>query len=869
MDKRKRPKVKRLNKMPQGGIMDKIVLIDSNSLINRAFHALPPLQLSSGLYTNAIFGYISMLQKLISEEKPKYICAVFDCRAKTFRHEEYTAYKATRKPMAEELAQQIPVLQELLELMGVKILKKEGYEADDIIGTIAKRFDIPTVIVSGDRDCLQLVDDTTVVYNTKRGVSDIKIYDKKALLEEGFTPEQIIEYKGLAGDSSDNIPGAPGVGEKTAVTLLTQYGSIEGIYNNIEDLKGKLKENLINNKDLVLFSKKLATINTDVPIDCKLEDMLFAYPLSADAKVKMQELQFKNLIGRFEFASENESTPVYGQEVESETITLTNYEETKKQIAKIPKGSKIYLNWNDDIIIAYKNKVLIIKISRDLFGDGVSEYDLNEILTPVLNKNYHKILFDVKQYMHLFDSYKIAFEPPYDDILLMGYLINSTKVIKDEESLLEDYGFANKNRGGEGLALYEILVKKLAEYDLNKLYYEIELPLIKCLFDMEQAGFRIDIEILEELDKQFSEEIERLLAEIYKIAGEVFNVNSNKQLAEILFNKLKLPHAKKNKTGFAVSADVLEELEHPIVEYLLNYRQLAKLKSTYIDGMRAVMNKGSFCVHTSFKQCLTATGRLSSTEPNLQNIPIRRALGREIRRMFIPSNNCMLVTADYSQIELRILAHFSQEEKLIEAYKNDIDIHTLTASKIFKTPIEEVSSSMRSQAKAVNFGIIYGISSFGLSKNAMVSQYAAKEFIKEYFLTYPKVKEYMDNNVALAKKQGYLKTIAGRIRFFPELTSSRYPIRSFGERAAMNMPLQGSASDIIKIAMLRVAEELKKNGMDAKIILQVHDELIIDCPNEEVDKVKELLKNCMESAIKLNVPLIANVSVGKNWFEAK
>ncbi len=849
--------------------MNKIILIDSNSLINRAFHALPPLQLSNGMYTNAIYGYISMLQKLISEEKPTHICAVFDCRAKTFRHEEYIEYKATRKPMAEELAQQIPVLQELLELMDIKILKKEGFEADDIIGTIAKRFDTNTIIVSGDRDCLQLVDDTTVVYNTKRGVSDVKVYDKLALKEEGFTPEQIIEYKGLAGDSSDNIPGAPGVGAKTATSLLAQYGSIDGIYNNIDDLKGKLKENLIAYKDKVLLSKKLATIFTDVDIDCSLDDMRFSYPIKIDAKIKMQELQFKNMINRFEFDSNEERGLVFGQEVESEVIELTEYDKIIKEIAQIPKGSKVYLSWKDNIIVAYQKKELIIKISYDLFGEGITESDVGKILAPLTGKDYHKIIFDVKQCMHHFCSYNLTLEPPYDDILLLGYLINSTKVIKDEESLLSDYGFGSVNKGGEALVLYDILLQKLSEYSLEKLYYEIELPLIKCLFDMEQAGFKIDIEVLEELEKQFSEEIEKLLSEIYKIAGETFNVNSNKQLAEILFNKLKLPHAKKNKTGFAVSADVLEELEHPIVESLLSYRQLAKLKSTYIEGMRSVMNKGTFCVHTSFKQCLTATGRLSSTEPNLQNIPIRRALGREIRRMFVPSNNCMLVAADYSQIELRLLAHFSMEEKLLAAYENNIDIHTLTASKIFKTPIDEVTSGMRSQAKAVNFGIIYGISSFGLSKNAMVSQYSAKEFIKEYFVNYPKVKEYMDSNVELAKKQGYLKTISGRIRFFPELTSSRYQIRSFGERAAMNMPLQGSASDIIKIAMLKVDKELKVNNLDAKIILQVHDELIVDTPLSEVDKVKDILKDCMESAIKLNVPLIANVSVGKNWFETK
>lgn len=868
--------------------MNKVILIDSNSLINRAFYAMPPLQIASGLYTNAIYGYLAMLQKLISDEKPTHIGAVFDCRAKTFRHLEYDAYKATRKGMPEELAQQVPVLQELLALMGVKILFKECYEADDIIGTIAKRFDAYTIIVSGDKDVLQLVDDTTVVYHTRRGVSDVKIYDKKALLEEGFTPEQIIDYKGLAGDSSDNIPGAPGVGAKTAMNLLNSYHSIEGVYENIEQLKGKLKENLMLNKDKVMLSRSLATIHTSVDIDCSLDDMAFHYPINMKAKVMMQELQLRNLIGRFAFTEVNENITVknndaikvddvqdgveetvFGLKIDAEVKTLQNFDDTKREIDKIPKGSKIFISWHgqDKIIVAYSNIELVIMLSYDLFGEGITESEAGNFLAVLLSKNYHKIMFDIKQYMHFFCSFKINIEPPYDDILLMGYLVNSNKVIKDEEGLLADYGFGSINKGVEALSLHSVLKNKIAETGLQKLYYDIELPLIICLFDMERAGFKIDIEVLEELDKYLSGEIAGLLENIYSIAGEQFNVNSNKQLGVILFEKLKLPHIKKNKTGYAVGAEILEELEHPIIEFLLRYRQMAKLKSTYIDGMRAVMNKGTFCVHTSFKQCLTATGRLSSTEPNLQNIPVKRAEGREIRRMFIPSKDCLLVMADYSQIELRLLAHFSNDEHLIYAYEHNIDIHTLTASKIFKTPIEEVTSAMRSSAKAVNFGIIYGISNFGLAKNAMVSNSEAKEFIKEYFATYPRVKEYMDNNVKLAKQQGYLKTLEGRIRYFPELTSPQYAIRAFGERAAMNMPLQGSASDIIKIAMLNVNKALKDHNLCAKIILQVHDELILDTPIEEVEQVKILLKNGMESAAKLRIPLTANVSVGKNWLE--
>lgn len=848
----------------------KIILIDSNSLINRAFHALPPLQLADGMYTNAIYGYVSMLQKLISEEKPTHICAVFDCRAKTFRHLKYDGYKATRKPMAEELATQIPVLQELLSKMGIKILFQEGVEADDIIGTLAKKFDKYTIIVSGDRDCLQLIDDSTTVYLTKRGVSDVIKYDEKTLMEDmGFTPKQIIEYKGLAGDSSDNIPGASGVGPKTASDLLKQYNDIEGIYANLEDIKGKLQERLSENREKVFLSKELATICTSVNFDCELKDLEFNYPLKAEAYAMMRRLEFKKLTDRFKFETETEDIAV-GKEITVENVAINGIDELAELVKSINVGSTIAIYASGNALnFSCDGKSYDIAFSVDLFGSGISDYDAFKVMTPLFEADYKKIFYDVKHIKTILNVYGVEVSQPYEDLQLKGYLLMPGRNIKDVKELLLAYGYGGKSIAAELLSLNDDLDTKLEEMELKKLYTDLELPLIQCLYEMERAGFKIDIAVLNELDSIYTEQIEKLLKEIYLLVGEEFNVNSTKQLGYILFDKLKLPHAKKNKTGFSVSAEVLEELEHPIAETLLKYRQVTKLKSTYIDGMRSVINKKTGKVHTCFKQSLTATGRLSSTEPNLQNIPVRRAEGREIRRMFIPGDNSALVSADYSQIELRLLAHFSQDENLIEAFKTDVDVHSLTASKIFRVPLEKVDGSMRASAKAVNFGIIYGISSFGLAKNAMVSNSQAKRFIEDYFATYPKVKEYMDNNVKEAKANGYLRTMLGRVRYFPELTSTQFNIRAFGERAAMNMPLQGSASDVIKLAMLKVDAALKSHGLKARLILQVHDELIVDTPLDEVEKVKAILKECMENVVQLRVPLIVNVASGKNWFEAK
>ncbi|MBR1747971.1 MAG: DNA polymerase I [Clostridia bacterium] len=846
----------------------KILLIDSNSLINRAFHALPPLQLPDGSFTNAIFGYLSMLQKLISEENPTHICAVFDCRAKTFRHLRYDGYKATRKPMPEELALQIPILKVMLQKMGIKILFKEGYEADDIIGTLGKRYNIDTIIVTGDRDCLQLVDDTTTVFWTKRGVSDVIKYTPESLLSlDGFTPSQIIEYKGLAGDSSDNIPGAPGVGAKTATDLLHSYKDIDGVYDHIDEIKGKLREKLLENKDQVYLSKELATICTTVDLPCELSEMTFDYPLKADAYAMMQKLQLKKLIDRFSFAGVEDVKSELKQ-VECNTISVSTKEELEKALILL-EGEDISFIWDEIVQLSDGKNNICISISTDLFGVGLSEDEAIMLLSSVLKSNKNKVLFDVKQLKTILAAYGIDIEQPYDDLSLMAYLINPGRTVKNLSQLLEGYGFSGKNAAAEMIELKKVLIQRLQKDELLTLYRDLELPLIECLYSMEKIGFSIDIKVLNELDTLYSNEIQKLTTQIYQLAGEEFNINSNKQLASVLFDKMSLPHKKKNKTGYSVDADALEEIDHPIANALLKYRQMTKLKSTYIDGMRNVINQKTGKVHTYFKQNLTVTGRLSSTEPNLQNIPVRRAEGKEIRKMFVPSEGSVLVSADYSQIELRLLAHFSEDEKMIEAFCNGSDIHAITASKMFKVPLDQVSASMRSSAKAINFGIIYGISSFGLAKNASVTNSQAKQFMSEYFDTYPRVKVYMENNVKLAKEKGCLRTMLGRIRYFPELSSSQYAIRSFGERAAMNMPLQGSASDIIKMAMLRVWNALKGNGLSSNLILQVHDELILDVPKEEEAIVREILLNEMQNVVKLRVPLLVNISSGNNWYEAK
>lgn len=843
--------------------MTKILLLDSNSLINRAFYAMPFMSTKDGTPTNAVYGFVNMLIRLIEEHKPTHIAAVFDRKEPTFRHKMYDGYKATRKPMPDDLAKQMPVLKDLLSVMDIKLLELPGYEADDIIGTIAKRFDDDTIIVSGDRDVLQLVDGNTVVFNTKRGVTDIKVYNLESLKEEGFTPSQIIEYKALAGDHSDNIPGASGVGEKTALSLIEQYGNIDNLYANIGEIKGKLQERLIADKDTVYLSKTLATINTDVPVECGLECMAFCGQYRSAFFDTLQKLEFKTLMTRLAKNRKEEIAAV-------ETLPVAEIKEHKitdlSELAALTKDVKsicIYIAKN--IHFTFDGTAeYIVEPSENLIDTGISFDDALNALKPVLQGGAVKIIFDVKSVKHTLSGMGVEINPPYEDVLLKNYLIDSNRTAKSLEELMTEKGYK-----APAAALFHLN----KEYDavmervsLTHLYRDIELPLIEVLYSMERAGFCVDITVMEELNSKYSAVVEELAAEIYALAGENFNINSPQQLGRILFEKLNLQRGKKTKTGYSVAADVIAELDHPVIPILLKYRQFVKLQSTYINGLRSVMDPVTKKVHTVFKQCLTSTGRLSSTEPNLQNIPIRTDEGREIRRMFIASPGNLLVSADYSQIELRLLAHFSGDPVLLDAYREGRDIHAVTAAKIYGKDLSEVTKSERRDAKAVNFGIIYGISAFGLANNIGISPYKAKAFQDKYFETYPYVKNYMKNNAEMAAKLGYIKTLAGRIRYFPEFQSSNFNIRSFGERAAMNMPLQGSASDIIKIAMLNVYRELKKRNLKAKLILQVHDELVIDTPENEVHEVKELLKTCMENAASLNIPLIAEAKSGRNWY---
>lgn len=862
--------------------MEKIILLDSNSLINRAYYAIGYLSTKDGQYTNAIYGYISMLARLINDEKPTHICAVFDEREKTFRSELYSEYKANRKGMPVELAAQLNPLKDILRAMGISVLSKSGFEADDIIGTLSKRFDADTVIVTGDRDSLQLIDGKTRVFYTKQGVSNIIKYDEKTLAGEGFTPQKIIEYKALAGDKSDNIPGAKGVGEKTALELLSKYENIEGIYSNLEKIeKPALKARLAESMENVFLSKRLATIDSAVDIQCGLDDLIFRYPVPKRAEKLLLALELKTLANRFKYYDDlaedepetefaNEQADAYKDFGNISSVEIAESETLKNFISGIPYGSNVAVYYSGSgINVSHGDTEAKIQIVEGLFGVGLSAGDAEELLAPLYSKEYINIVYDAKTQMHFLSNSGICLMRPYEDIQLKAHLVNPNRRLDGVEGLIEEFGLDKNFPAASILRLNEILDKRLEELELTGLYRGLELPLIECLYDMEREGFCIDTVRLAELSLLYDGILFGLTENIHNLAGEKFNINSNKQLSGILFDKLNLPYAKKNKTGFSVSAEVLEELDHPIAYELLKYRQYSKLKSTYIDGLRSVMNKMTGRVHTSFKQCLTVTGRLSSVDPNLQNIPVRTSEGREIRKIFIASPGRKLVCADYSQIELRLMAHFSKDEQLITAYKNSDDIHALTAAKIYNLPLSEVTSEMRRSAKAVNFGIIYGISGFGLSQSLDITPYKASQYITEYFKTYPGVKDFMDENVRIAKEKQMLRSLMGRIRFFPELKSSKYQMRAFAERAAMNMPLQGSAADIIKAAMLKVYVALKDGNYKSRMILQVHDELILDCPENEVEDVKSLLKECMESAVTLAVPLIANVSDGKNWFEAK
>lgn len=817
---------------------------------------------AEGRHTGAVYGYLNMLLKLISDLKPTHVIAAFDMKVPTFRHKEYDGYKAKRKPMPDDLVEQLPILREVLGAMGIYIAEKEGYEADDIIGTVAKRFDVDTCIITGDKDSLQLIDYNTFVYRTVKGVTDIVRYDEKTLLEkEGFKPYQIIEYKAIAGDTSDNIPGCPGIGDKGARELLQAYDNVEGIYDNISSIKPGVAKKLLENRETVELSKNLATIDCDVPIDICLDDLLFRPDVNGVVSI-CKKYNFNSTIGRVikELGGEEVTTT---SEEDSVDVIEIEFSELKRLLKK--ERGAIAIHLDEDVTVSLDGKTEYkIVLPKTLF-DYDSESDPKEIFLYLFSLPNKKILFNAKSYFYFLDG-EVLEDKNFEDVQIISYLINSSESSATIQDVAKRYGYRDAVGAGILMRLYDRLINVLDDDGLEELYQKVEKPLVKVLFSMEKAGLKVNLETLKGMRRKLNDEVKQLLDKIYEISGENFNVNSPQQLGKILFEKMGIPNKQKK---MSVAADVLESIDHPIISPILQYRHKQKLLSTYIDGMEPLIDKSTNMVHTSFNQCLTVTGRLSSTEPNLQNIPVRDDEGREIRKMFEATDGSVLISADYSQIELRLLAHFSQDEQLLDAYLSGRDIHRETASKIFNIPLDEVTAQQRRSAKAVNFGIIYGISSFGLANNIGISPREARDFQKRYFETFPMVEQFMQSNVREAYEKGYIKTLMGRIRRLPELKSTNRNVRNFGERCAMNMPLQGTASDIIKVAMLRVYDAIEKAGLKARLILQVHDELIVDAPIDEADQVKSILKREMESAVRLRVPLEVELGEGKTWYEAK
>ena len=880
---------------------EKIVLIDGHSILNRAFYGLPDLTNSEGLHTNAVYGFLNILFRTLEEEQPQYLAVAFDVHAPTLRHQMYADYKGTRKPMPSELREQVPMLKEVLRAMDIELVEKAGYEADDILGTLAERCEkkgMEVTVVSGDRDILQLASDRIMIRmpKTVRGKTTIENYHAKEVLERyQVEPKQIIELKALMGDTSDNIPGIPGVGEKTAKKLIVEYGSIENAYAHVEEIRpNKAKESLKNNYDLAVMSKKLATIDTNAPVECDLEHAKIRNLYTEEAYEMFRRLDFKNLLGRFDSAAVKEQDSLF---IRVET-DLEEAEALLKQAAVQPAvGLELLESTAHEILglaVAWEKdgepEVCYIPASEtvtvgflkekteELFAavEKVCVMDIKKLLKNVKNVRPEQV-FDAGIAAYLLNPLKNTYT--YDDLAkeyLQVYL-PSTEEIFDTAKLPDLAAVSDElagcYAGNMAYAVYrvrEIMEQHLEAEGMSLLYQEIEIPLAFTLADMEEAGIRVEAEELKAYGERLQVRIGELEEKIYQEAGETFNINSPKQLGVILFEKLQLPGGRKTKSGYSTAADVLEKLapDHPIVSDILEYRQLAKLKSTYADGLSAFIGPDGR-IHSTFNQTITATGRISSTEPNLQNIPVRMELGRLIRKVFLPADGCVFIDADYSQIELRVLAHMSGDEKLIAAYRQAEDIHRITASEVFHVPFDEVTPLQRRNAKAVNFGIVYGISSFGLSQDLSISRKEAQQYIEKYFETYPGIKGFLDGCVEQAKEQGYSVTMFGRRRPVPELKSSNFMQRSFGERVAMNAPIQGTAADIIKIAMIRVNERLKREQLRARLLLQVHDELLIEAPLEEVDQVQRILEEEMTHAADLKVKLEIDMHTGNSWYEAK
>ena len=847
---------------------NKLVLIDGNSIINRAFYGIPMLTNKEGLHTNAVYGFLNIMFKILEEEDPEYLAVAFDLKAPTFRHKMYDAYKGTRKPMPEELKEQVPVLKDLLEKMGICIVQKEGYEADDILGTMARKAEASgyeVALVSGDRDLLQIASDHIKIRmpKTKSCKTEVEDYNASDVLEKySLEPIQIIELKALMGDASDNIPGVPKIGEKTATELLVKYHDIDNLKEHISEItKKSVRETLESNFDMAVLSRQLATICVDADIDVTLEDTALKDIYTPEAFKIIQMLGFKQIAKRFE----KEGLLDTGNGTEVKPIKPEDIEGIFDAALEAGKlGFKfIYDEGN--------NKGLSLGISgTEAFCCKFDDIGTGDKVAASLaafikaSPNVRFITYGLKAQLHLMsDIADISYCNRFADIAIADYLINP---------LLKDYGFIGpvEAAGAGAIGDYDDRMSKLSEAGMLNLFTDIEMPVVFCLYEMEKWGLLVKPEALREYGSNIASLIETLEENIYKGAGGKFNINSPKQLGDILFDKMGLPGGKKNKSGYSTSADILEKLapDHPFVADILKYRGLAKLKSAYVDGLYPCIGSDNR-IHSTFHQTVTATGRLSSSDPNLQNIPVRMEQGRLIRKIFVPEEGYTFVDADYSQIELRIMAHMSQDEKLIEAYNRGDDIHRITASEVFHVPFDEVTDQLRRNAKAVNFGIIYGISSFGLSQDLSISVKEAKSYINKYFETYPKVKEFVDSLVEGAKKNGYVTTMFGRRRPIPELSSGNFMQRSFGERVAMNAPIQGTAADIMKVAMINVLKRLKDEGLKSRLILQVHDELLIEAALDEKDRVSSILIEEMESAATLSVSLKAEMSSGNDWYEAK
>ena len=901
--------------------MEKLVVIDGNSILNRAFYGImgsKMLMTADGTYTNAVYGFLAIMFKMMEEINPNYMVVAFDVKAPTKRHEMYKDYKGTRKGMPDELASQMPIIKEVLKAMNIKVIEMAGYEADDILGTLSRYGEskgLEVRLLTGDRDSFQLATDKTTIMlpRTKGGKTETEFFDRDKILETyGVEPLQMIEVKGLMGDSSDNIPGVPGIGEKTALTLIKTYGTIDELYKKLENdeattVKGKTREKLIENKELAYLSKTLGTINVEAPIEKNLEDYKVEEWNKPEVYKLFKELRFNRYIERFSLtAGDSQTENVQNEKFKFETKILEENE--AEEIFKIIKKEKefYYLSEienceNTELVIA-KEIVKIyfyVKEKNTVYVADFKKYEkaLKEIFE---NTEILKISHDIKIDFILLKQQNVEAENMMFDVKIAGYLLNATSgayKISDLTSLYINYDLDEHidTKQNEQTSLFDevekqkeydelkasetyflmqlkpVLEEKLKEINSYKLFEEIEMPTAEVLANMQYNGVYVDEKEILKFGNHLKKELEELRIDIYRQAGEEFNVNSTQQLGKILFEKLGLTAVKKNKNGYATDVETLEKIreEHPIVSKILEYRKIMKLNSTYVEGLLPYIHEKTGRIHSYFHQTVTATGRLSSTDPNLQNIPTRTELGRKLRKVFKAQENKIFVDADYSQIELRVLAHMSNDEIMVEAFKTDQDIHTICASQVFKVPVEKVSKQLRSRAKAVNFGIVYGISDFGLAEQIDIKRKEAKEYIEQYLETYSGIKSFMSDIVEHAKEKGYVETEFGRRRYIPELASKNYMVRQFGQRAAMNTPIQGTAADIMKIAMIKVYNELKKRNLKSKIVLQIHDEMLIETELSEKEEVYEILKQSMENAVQLSVPLKVEIEEGKSWYQAK